>query len=220
MARASDAAYETIKRWIQSASVAPGSLIDEDDAAQKLSMSRTPVREALLRLQSEGFVDIGRGKGIRVLPLSAADMRDIYQVISGLEVVAVSLLSARRPSRDDLATLTAATRDMESALTAGDIDGWGDADERFHRELTRLSGNPKLHAIGCQMRDFAYRAHMVALRLQDDEYRRRSTANHARLTEAVLEGPPENAADHHRDQRQRGEKALVGIIERFGMASL
>lgn len=99
-ARASDAAYAAIKTWIQLAQVPPGSLIDEDEAARRLTMSRTPVREALLRLQSEGFVEIGRGKGIRVVPLSASDMRDIYQVITGIEVVAVSLLGARCTKRE------------------------------------------------------------------------------------------------------------------------
>ena len=53
MPRASDAAYDAIKSWIQTAEVAPGALLDEAEAAKRLNMSRTPVREALLRLQSE-----------------------------------------------------------------------------------------------------------------------------------------------------------------------
>lgn len=220
MGRASDAAYDAIKGWIQSAEVPPGSLIDEDEAARRLSMSRTPVREALLRLQSEGFVEIGRGKGIRVLPLSAFDMRDIYQVISGMEVTAVSLLARRHPSPEDLASLTLATAEMERALAEGHTDRWGVADERFHRELVRLSGNRKLYAVGCQMRDFAQRAHMVAVRLQDDSYRLRSTANHAVLIARILRGTGREAADCHLEQRQRGEDALVGAIEKFKLTNL
>jgi DNA-binding GntR family transcriptional regulator len=220
MARASDAAYDAIKGWIQAAEIAPGALIDEEEAARRLSMSRTPVREALLRLQSEGFVEIGRGKGIRVLPLSAGDMRDTYQVITGIEVVAVSLLVRRRPSRDDLASLVEATEDMERALAAGQTDRWGDADERFHRELIRQSGNRKLYAVGCQMRDVAKRAHMVAVRLQDDAYRARSTVNHKLLIDAILNGAGQEAAYRHLEQRQRGEDALVGVIEKFKLANL
>jgi DNA-binding GntR family transcriptional regulator len=220
MARASDAAYDAIKSWIQSAQVPPGGLIDEVDAAKRLSMSRTPVREALLRLQSEGFVEIARGRGIRVLPLSAGDMRDIYQVISGMEVVAVSLLARSRPSRQALASLLDATDDMEQALEAGEIDRWGEADERFHRELMRLSGNRKLFAVGCQLRDFAQRAHMVALRLQSDAYRARSTANHTALVDIILAGDSRAAAARHFDQRQRGEEALIGIVEKFNLANL
>jgi DNA-binding GntR family transcriptional regulator len=218
--RASDAAYDAIKSWIQTAQVPPGGLIDEAEAAKKLCMSRTPVREALLRLQSEGFVEIGRGKGIRVLPLSAGDMRHIYQVISGLEVVAVSLLARRQPSRADLRSLAEATSEMKNALAAGDVDRWGEADEHFHRELMRLSGNPRLHSVGWHLRDLAKRAHMVALRLQSDAYRAQSTDNHTVLIDAILAGEGREAAARHFEQRQRGEDALVGIVEKFNLVNL
>lgn len=220
MARASDAAYKAIKGWIQAARFAPGSSIDEDEAARRLSMSRTPVREALLRLQSEGFVEIGRGKGIRVLPLSASDMRDIYQVISGIEIVAVSLLARRAPARAELSGLLKATAEMQSALDASKVDRWGEADEKFHRELMRLSGNTKLFTVGCQMRDFAKRAHMVAIRLQDDAYRARSTKSHMALVDTILAGNERDASNYHMRQRQRGERALVGVIKKFKLASL
>ena len=66
MALASDTAYAALKDQIQRGDIAPGEMIDEAESARKLGISRTPVREALLRLQSEGFIEIGRGKGIRV----------------------------------------------------------------------------------------------------------------------------------------------------------
>jgi DNA-binding GntR family transcriptional regulator len=220
LVRASDAAYEAIKKWIQTAQVPAGGLIDELDAAKKLSMSRTPVREALLRLQSEGFVEIGRGKGIRVLPLSTTDMRHIYQVITGLEVVAVSLLARRRPPRKELRSLIETTAEMKDALATGDVDRWGEADERFHRELMRLSGNPKLHSVGSHLRDLAKRAHMVAVRLQSDAYRAKSTKSHTALIETMLTGDADEAAAGHLQQRQRGEDALVGIVEKFSLGSL
>jgi DNA-binding GntR family transcriptional regulator len=219
-ARASDAAYDLLKAWIQTAQLPPGGLIDESEAAKRLGMSRTPVREALLRLQSEGFVEIGRGKGIRVLPLSACDMREIYQVISGLEVVAVSLLAKQQPTRSSLETLFDATAEMQRALGAGEVDLWGEADERFHRELMRLSGNPRLYSAGCDLRDLAKRAHMVAVRLQSDGYRATSTATHASLLDAILTGRGREAAEGHLEQRQRGEDALVGIVEKFNLRNL
>jgi hypothetical protein len=70
------------------------------------------------------------------------------------------------------------------------------------------------------MRDFAKRAHMVAVRLQDDAYRRRSTANHNALIRAILAGESQRAAAQHFEQRQRGEDALVGVVERFNLTSL
>lgn len=221
MARASDMAYAAIKTWIQTAELPPGALVDEGEVARRLSMSRTPVREALLRLQAEGYLEIGRGKGIRVLPLSATDMRDIYQVISGLETVAVSLLAERRPAPEELSGLVEAVAEMEQALAMHEVDRWGEADERFHRELMRLSGNPRLYAVGCHFRDLSKRAHMVAVRLKDDAYRARSTATHAELLNALLKGEgAETAAERHARQRKHGEGALVGTVRQFNLGSL
>lgn len=220
MPLASDAAYRNIKAWIQTGKVPPGALIDEVEAIQQLGMSRTPVREALLRLQAEGYIEIRRHKGIRVLPLSSSDMREMYQVISALETMAVSLIVEKHASAEDLASLSDIINDMEAQLAAGDVDKWGEADEHFHRELMRLSGNKKLYAIGCQMRDFAQRAHRVALRMQSDHYRARSTRNHAKLVSSLLRGEAGDAAQSHQEQRQRGEDALIGVVEKFHLSSL
>lgn len=220
MARASDRAYAAIKDLIQRGAIAPGAMIDEAETARRLGISRTPVREALLRLQAEGFLEIGRGKGIRVLPLSSAEMRELYQVISGLEVTAVSLIVRRRPPARELEDLRAAVQGMEDAIVDGDVGAWGEADEAFHRELMRLSGNRKLHEVGCRMRDFVLRAHRVALRLQTPEYRAASTVNHAELVAALLAGGTEATAIRHQTQRLRGEEALVGVVEAFQIASL
>jgi DNA-binding GntR family transcriptional regulator len=130
-----DEAHGKLKRWIVDGTIAPSALIDEPDMARRLGTSRTPVREALLRLQAEGLVEIARGKGIRVLALSSADMREAYQVITALETQAVYLATRRQPSRAALAGLGRATDDLDRALAAGDDQAWGDADERFHRGL-------------------------------------------------------------------------------------
>ena len=220
MPLASDAAYREIKAWIQTGRVAPGHLIVEAEAIRELGMSRTPVREALLRLQAEGYLEIKRHKGIRVLPLSAADMRDIYQVISALEGTAVELIAQRRPPAKEFAAIEDALARLEEYQASKSVDKWGDADETFHRELMRLSGNARLYGFGCQLRDFAKRAHLVALRMQTDAYRARSTKNHGALL-AALRGPhPDEAVAQHQAQRRRGEEALVGVVEKFHLTSL
>ena len=154
MPLASDAAYREIKSWIQTGRVAPGHLIDESEAVKELGMSRTPVREALLRLQAEGYIEIRRNKGIRVLPLSAGDMREIYQVISALEGTAVGLIADRRPPAEAFRALEEAVAQLEEYQESQDVEKWGTADELFHRELMRLSGNEKLYAVGCQLARF------------------------------------------------------------------
>ena len=122
MGRAADTAYTAIKERIVRGRLTPNTTVDESEIANELGMSRTPVREALLRLQTESLVDIARGRGIRVLPISITDMREAYQVISGLEMVAVQLLSERAPDAAYLAPLaeTVAPRLADdSALVRG-----------------------------------------------------------------------------------------------------
>ena len=86
--------------------------------------------------------------------------------------------------------------------------------------LMRLSGNARLYGFGCQLRDFAKRAHLVALRMQTDAYRARSTKNHGALL-AALRGPhPDEVVAQHQAQRRRGEEALVGVVEKFHLTSL
>ncbi|GAB5101260.1 GntR family transcriptional regulator [Caballeronia sp. HLA56] len=216
----SDEAYREIKSWIQTGRVAPGGLIDEAEALKELGMSRTPVREALLRLQSEGYLEMRRHKGIRVLPLSASDMREIYQVISALEAAAVALIARREPRAAEFEAIQSAIEQMKESQASKQIEPWGDADELFHRELMRLSGNKKLYATGCQMRDFAKRAHSVALRMQTDAYRAQSTRAHAALVKALMSRDPQQAVTMHQEQRLRGEDALIGIVEKFQLSSL
>ena len=218
--RASDTAYADIKRWIISGKIPPNASIDEQEIAETLGISRTPVREALLRLQAERLVAIGRGKGIRVLSLSSSDMREIYQVITGLEATAVFLLTRREPSRDALAPLLRAVADFDAAAASGDSDAWGDADERFHRGLLELSGNQRLREVGCRQRDAAQRAHLVAVKLQSADYKARSAENHRALIDLILRGDPWEAYQSHFHQRMRGEDALISIVERFNLQNL
>ncbi|WP_108660361.1 GntR family transcriptional regulator [Acuticoccus kandeliae] len=220
MGQAADAAYAAIKDMILGGKLPPNALLDEAEIAGNLGMSRTPVREGLLRLRSESLVEIARGKGIRVLPLSTNDMRETYQVISGLEMVAVSLLAEKPQTRESIAPLIEAVAGMEAALAHDDLDAWGDADEAFHRELLRLSGNAKLYQVGCQLRDFSRRAHRIAVRLQTLEYRTQSTATHAALLEKLIAGEPIDAWSNHLAQRRRGEDALVGIVQKYDLHAL
>ena len=78
-------------------------------------MSRTPVREALIRLQKEGLVDVIPRHGMRVLPVSPTDMKEIYEILTALEAMAAELLAKRKPSDAELAPLERASRDMARA---------------------------------------------------------------------------------------------------------
>ena len=138
-------AYQAIRRRILDNVYPPGHQALEGELADQLGISRTPVREALIRLQKEGLVEVVPRHGMRVLPVSPADMAEIYTVLTALECAAAELVAARGPSERELKPLTEASRDMDRALKTDDLDAWAAADERFHRTLAELAGTDQQH---------------------------------------------------------------------------
>lgn len=215
-----DQAYARIKARILSGEIPAGALLDTPAMAAELGLGRTPVREALLRLKGDGVVEILPKRGARVVPLTAGDLRDLYEVISAIEVQAVARIAAQRPGRAALATLDEATREMADALARRDDAGWSAADERFHRALLGRCGNPHLAAAGNAYRDRAQRAHRVALRLTAWADRRRSIAAHRKLVAALAAGSVEDARALHGGQRAHGAQMLVSVLREHGLSWL
>jgi DNA-binding GntR family transcriptional regulator len=208
-----DSAYREIRRRILDNAWPPGHQALEQALALELGMSRTPVREALIRLQNEGLVEVVPRHGMRVLPVSGADMKEIYEILTSLEATAAELVAQRRPAASELAPLERASRDMDRALKKDDLDAWAEADERYHRHLVELCGNRKLAAVVFNYWDRAHRARMFTLRLRPKPVD--STREHRAVVEAISRGDAVAARDLHRAHRERGSRELLAILERY-----
>ena len=92
-----DVAYGRLKKLILDGTLPAGAQLLEQEAAERLDMSRTPVREAMVRLRQDGMVEIRPRHGMRVLPVSARDMAELYAVLTALEGI---LKSRERGTRD------------------------------------------------------------------------------------------------------------------------
>lgn len=213
-----EAAYRTIRQRILDNAWAPGTQALESALALELGMSRTPLREALLRLEAEGLVAVIPRHGMRVLPVSPGDMREIYQVLSSLESTAAELVARARPPAAELAPLEKASRDMEKALRRDDLDAWAEADERFHRHLVELCGNAKLAAIVFNHWDRAHRARMVTLRMRARPLR--STREHLAIVAAIRRGDAVRAGALYRAHRERAGAELTALLERHRLSQL
>jgi DNA-binding GntR family transcriptional regulator len=211
-----DEAYEQIRRRILDNLWPPGHRALEQEVGLALGMSRTPVREALMRLQNEGLVEVIPRHGMRVLPVSPNDMREIYQILTALECMAAELLAQRRPTGKELEPLVAATKAMDKALKADDLDAWAAADERFHGHLVELAGNRQLQATVLNYWDRAHRARMFTLRLRPKPVT--STREHMQMVERLLAGDAAGAAAVTRAHRERATRELVAIFEHFKLA--
>ena len=157
-----DQAYQNIKDRILRNEYGPRYQALEQEIADDLGMSRTPVREALIRLENEGLVECIPRRGMRVVPLSSKDMREIYQVLTCLETMAVDLLARKHPKPKDITPLQNSLEKMDQALETKDLSGWAKADEQFHKSLLDLCGNRRLADMANTVFDQVYRARASA----------------------------------------------------------
>jgi DNA-binding GntR family transcriptional regulator len=213
-----DLAYREIRARILDNVWAPGHQVLEAALATELGISRTPVRAALIRLHDEGLVELISRHGMRVLPLSAQDMRALYEVLTALESAAAELAARRRPAAAELRPLERATRDMARALDADDLDAWAEADARFHRQLVELSGNALLVQAALRYADRVHRARRFTLRLRPRPVA--STREHEALVKRIRAGDAAGAAAANRAHRERASRELVEIFERFQLQGI
>lgn len=213
-----DDAYAKLKAEILENRLPPGFQATEPEIALRLGMSRTPVREALLRLEADGLVAMKPRRGARVLPLSIDDMREIYEILTALEPEAAAELAKRRPDARELKPLSDATNDMEKALGNNDLDAWAAADDRFHRELLVLHDNKRLTDFVMSMFDQAHRARMITLRLRKPP--KQSTQDHRDILRAIENGEVEDAREIFRRHRKSAAAELLGLLETYRLTSV
>ncbi len=211
-------AYRQIRQRILDNVYPAGYRALEREFAAELHLSRTPVREALLKLEAEGLIELIPRHGARVLPISAADMREIYEVLAALESTAAEIVTRQRPTAAQLKPLSDASRGMVAALKADDLDAWARCDEQFHRQLLELAGNATLIQMVQHLWDRAHRARMVTLRLRPKPVH--STDEHKAIVDAIRAGNPEETVRLYRAHRQRASVELLALLERARLDSL
>ncbi len=218
VATRSEQAYAELKRRVLDNEFPVGAFFLEQELADLLRMSRTPIREALVRLSNEGLVEIRPRHGMRVIPISAADMREIYTILTALEAEVAAEVASRGLSPEELATLRKAVDSMDDALAMDDLGAWAKADERFHRTLVAASANQRLRNVILQYWEQAHRVRMLTLHLRPKPVQ--STQEHHDLVDAIEAREPQRAWQIHRTHREEAAKMLAEILSRIGLNNL
>jgi DNA-binding GntR family transcriptional regulator len=146
---ARDEAYEKLKHWIIDGTLRPGEALRDQQIAGSLGVSRTPVREALRRLEDEGFVETALNRWTRVAPLDLKKAIETYGVIKALEVVA---LDAAQLTAEDLEKMKRANDDMRRALRLKQAASALEADEAFHNVWLARAQNDELYVLVQQLK--------------------------------------------------------------------
>lgn len=163
----------------------------EKDLAAQLGMSKTPVHQAVVRLQNEGFLEVHSRRGIEVLRLSAAEMRETYQVLTALEGSAAVLL-AQAGKHEVFDRMEEATAEMDAALEAGDLQAWARADDRFHRQISAGGGNHRLFQLATNLYDLSQWARISTL-VHRAQLPTGSSEAHRAIIAALREGDGQRA---------------------------
>lgn len=213
-------AYDVLRRAIRENEYPPGFQGSEQEIADRLKMSRTPVHEALIRLQAEGLVRVLPRKGVIVTPVSPEDVREIYDVTIALEAMAADLIAGKPEAErvaiaDDLSRTNA---EMADSLTGDDLIGWARADERFHRLLIERCGNGRLMRMLSTVLDQSHRARMLTLRLRPKPVQ--SPKEHADIVEAIRRGDVMAAREAARLHRVLARDQIVPLLAEYGMRHL
>jgi len=149
MATAREQAYLTLRRRLADGTYAPGSHLREEELAGQLGVSRTPVREALRRLDAEGWLRVVPNQGAFASEWSVADIEEIFDLRALLESHAVEH-AATAHDRRGLDVMKAACEQAERALPGGDLpalEAISEANVRFHRAVWEMSGQARCRVI-------------------------------------------------------------------------
>lgn len=182
-----------VRKWIFAGDLSPGVRIQEELVAQRLKVSRGPVRDALKQLKSEGLVKLERNRGCSVALLSHDDLREIYQLRTVLERLAVELVieAAAPEALDALEERVSAIR---AAATSTDVDALLYADIAFHQELYIRAGSRRLFETWVALRS------QIAFALKRRQettphYRTQMADEHQELFELIKSGDKHAAAE-------------------------
>ena len=173
-------AYEVVRRAILRGNLTPGTRLTQSDIAAQLSLSTTPVREALRRLASEDLVRIDAHRGAIVRGVDKDELREIYEIRLLLEPLAMRKATLRITEEE----LERAERLWQQMNDAGDLGQWAETNREFHAVFAAAASSPTLIRIVGALRDSATN-YVRWLSVADPDLPARANQEHRQLLDAV-----------------------------------
>lgn len=182
--------YEELKRQILVGEIAPGTRMMEVDLAEDMGVSRTPVREAIRKLEKEGLVTIEPRRGAYASDISIKDMLDVLEVRQNLEGMAAAL-AARKVSEEEKRDFIKANEAYNAAVKSGNTEEIIKCDEYFHQLIVNYSDNKTLTQLLSQVQELALRFRYIYY----DDFSRyeKMPMEHIEIEETILSGDTERA---------------------------
>lgn len=151
-----DVVFHTLREAILRGDLKPGERLMELQLAEKLGVSRTPIREAIRMLEQEGLAVTMPRRGAEVARMTLKDMEDVLEIREALDELAVRIACARITD-EQLKKLSEVKKQFESSTQTGDVKQIAEADVSFHDVIYEATGNPKLVTLLNNLREQVYR---------------------------------------------------------------
>jgi DNA-binding GntR family transcriptional regulator len=199
-------AYLQLLQRIERGDLATGAKLRDATIAAELGVSRTPVREAMVRLAREGVLSAEPGRGFRLAPMSAAEVREIGSILAALEPLALE--QSAEPTAEQLTRLGEVVRRLEQ--TRADIAACVELDDRFHRVLLEGCPNRRLLRLVETLRGGLRR--YVHHYLQRGGRVSLSTLQHTKIADALRKGDRAGAGQLLERKWRRGMEEIEGAL--------
>ena len=203
-------AYDTLREEILDLTLAPGSGIDEVALSQRLDLSRTPIREALVRLAAEGLVTTLPNRATVVAPIDYLNLHTFFDALTLMYRVTTRLAAAHRTD-EDIASIRARQADFARAVAAHDALGMIAANREFHAAIAAAARNPYYEGLALRLLDEGRRILRLYYASFGDRLPQRYVTEHEEIIAAIEARDTESAdrlARAHADQ-------IVEVIRGF-----
>ena len=161
-----DVVFNTLRQAILRGELKPGERLMEIQLANKLGVSRTPIREAIRKLELEGLVLMIPRRGAEVAEITEKSLRDVLEVRGALEELAVKL-ACQKITDEQITELRVADKEFEQALNSGDVTVYAEADVKFHDVIYHATDNQRLIQLLFNLREQMYRYRVEYLKREE-----------------------------------------------------
>ena len=209
-----DVVFYTLRRAILTGQLKPGERLMEVHLAEKLGVSRTPIREAIRKLELEGLVTIIPRRGAEVAEITEKSLNDVLEVRRALDALGAEL-ACERITGEEIRELKKACEDFEKAAAGNDADAIAKADVAFHDIIIRAAGNQRLEQLVNNLAEQMYRYRFVYIK--EEEQRGVLLAEHREICDSIAARDvvrARNAAKQHIDNQQKAVIRQIRLEKR------
>lgn len=204
-----DVVFNTLRQAILTGELKPGERLMEIHLANKLGVSRTPIREAIRKLELEGLVIMIPRRGAEVAQITEKSMNDVLEVRRALDALCVEL-ACDRITKEELDALKNACRDFELAVASGELKKIAETDVALHNIIVEATGNDRLIQLVNNLSEQMYRYRFEYIK--DTSQHKNLIEEHRIIYESIVKKDKETASNEAKTHIDNQKKAIIKQI--------